>query len=75
MVPNDLSDIHCWLCVRSRLGIETDPNFPLRVVYSVDGGDILPKTVTIHVQGIFVEGQLDIDGDDGVYVDNITRIR
>lgn len=72
IVPKELSDIHRWLCIQSRLGLETDEYFPLRVVYKVDHCDILPKTVTVRVQGIFVEGQLGPDGDDGVYVDRVT---
>lgn len=38
-------------------------------MYCKDRGDIVPKTVTIRVQGIFVDGQVGPDGDDGMYVD------
>lgn len=64
-VPDTIQDIHCWLRIRSRLGVESDPAFPVQVIYRRGPDDLTLKRVVLRVQGTYVDGQLSRFGDYG----------
>lgn len=74
-VPDDILEIHRWLRVRSRLGVESDPDFPLQVVYRRSPSDLTLKRVVLRVHGTYVDGQLSARGDDAEYVHPFVNIR
>lgn len=65
VVPDVIQEIHRWLRVRSRLGIESDPDFPVQVVYRRCTEDVTLKRVVLRVHGTYVDGRLSKLGDNG----------
>lgn len=63
-VPNTLRGLHDWFRVCSRLGSESDADYPLQVLYVSETRRTVPKRVSVRVQGVFTGGDLNPDGDE-----------